>query len=169
MEKLIASRQSQRQLKGYHVAAIMVAFFGVIMAVNITMAVIASKSWTGLVVKNSYVASAGFNDAVATAKAISDAGWHARFTYEDGIFTTRFLNETADMAEVGNAVLSIGRPAFEQADRTLEADVTDGVLVSKLDLDPGLWTIEVRTNISGMAYKQIARFYISESGKGTLQ
>ena len=39
----------------------MLAFFGVIIAVNVVMATLASTSWTGLVVENSYVASQEFN------------------------------------------------------------------------------------------------------------
>ena len=42
---------------GFHMLACMIVFFGVIVAVNLTMATLASQSWTGLVVKNSYVAS----------------------------------------------------------------------------------------------------------------
>ena len=49
------------EFTGRHMLAIMLAFFGVIIAVNLVMATLASKSWTGLVVKNTYVASQQFN------------------------------------------------------------------------------------------------------------
>ncbi len=53
---------------GWHMLGIMVAFFGVIIAVNITMAYKAVSSWSGLVVKNTYVASQEFNDKAETGK-----------------------------------------------------------------------------------------------------
>ena len=46
---------------GRHMLLTMLAFFGVIIGVNLTMAWFARSSWTGLVVENSYVASQEFN------------------------------------------------------------------------------------------------------------
>ncbi|HLA02420.1 MAG TPA: FixH family protein, partial [Aestuariivirga sp.] len=45
-----------RTFTGWHMAAITISFFAVIIAVNLTLAVFASSSWSGLVVANSYVA-----------------------------------------------------------------------------------------------------------------
>jgi nitrogen fixation protein FixH len=45
------SGTSQKEFTGRHMLLIMIAFFGVIIAVNITMAVVARQSWTGLVAK----------------------------------------------------------------------------------------------------------------------
>lgn len=41
--------------------ALILAFFGTIIIVELTMAVLASRSWTGFVVKNSHVDSQEFN------------------------------------------------------------------------------------------------------------
>ena len=51
---------ANRELKGKHVLTGFLLFFGVIIAVNFTMARLASTTWTRLVVKNSYVASQKF-------------------------------------------------------------------------------------------------------------
>ena len=64
-----------RRFTGYHMATILLAFFGVVIAVNVTMATLASKTFGGEVVKNSYVASQHFNrwlDEAAREKAL---GW----------------------------------------------------------------------------------------------
>lgn len=64
-----------RRFTGYHMAAILIAFFGVVIAVNVTMATFAAKTFGGEVVKNSYVASQHFNrwlDEAAKEKAL---GW----------------------------------------------------------------------------------------------
>jgi nitrogen fixation protein FixH len=63
------------RLKGRHVLAIFVAFFGVVIAVNVTMATIAIDSFGGTVVDNSYVASQEFNGWLAQARAQKALGW----------------------------------------------------------------------------------------------
>ncbi|MFP5454579.1 MAG: FixH family protein, partial [Alphaproteobacteria bacterium] len=51
----------RRGFTGRHMAASMVGFFTVVIAVNVTMATVASHSFGGTVVDNSYVASQRFN------------------------------------------------------------------------------------------------------------
>ncbi|TGV41583.1 cytochrome oxidase, partial [bacterium M00.F.Ca.ET.168.01.1.1] len=41
--------QKPREFTGRHMLVIILAFFGVVIAVNLTMATLASTSWTGLV------------------------------------------------------------------------------------------------------------------------
>jgi nitrogen fixation protein FixH len=60
---------------GRHIAAILIAFFGVIMAVNFTMAYLASKTFGGLVVQNSYVASQKYNGWLEKARKEQALGW----------------------------------------------------------------------------------------------
>jgi nitrogen fixation protein FixH len=55
---------------------IMVAFFGVVIAVNLTMATLASRSFGGTVVDNSYVASQRYNQWLAKAREQDRLGWN---------------------------------------------------------------------------------------------
>ncbi|NJR13875.1 MAG: hypothetical protein HC779_06455, partial [Phyllobacteriaceae bacterium] len=71
------SAETAFTLNGYHMLAIFVAFFGVIVAVNLTMARFAVTHWTGLVVKNSYVASQNYNGWLRQAAASKALGWQA--------------------------------------------------------------------------------------------
>ena len=50
-----------RPFTGRHMAMILVAFFGVVIVVNLIMARYASSTFGGIVVENSYVASQEFN------------------------------------------------------------------------------------------------------------
>lgn len=62
---------------GRHMTGILVAFFAVVIGVNVTMATLASGTFGGVVVDNSYVASQHFNrwlDEAAKERAI---GWQA--------------------------------------------------------------------------------------------
>ena len=60
---------------GRHFTAIIVAFFGVVIAVNLTMATLATRTFGGVVVENSYVASQKYNDWLAAAERQDKLGW----------------------------------------------------------------------------------------------
>jgi nitrogen fixation protein FixH len=62
---------------GQHMTAILVAFFGVVVVVNFTMAGYASSTFGGIVVENSYVASQHFNRWLDEARAEDRLGWDA--------------------------------------------------------------------------------------------
>jgi len=72
--------RAPRPFTGRHMAAIMVAFFGVVIAVNVTMARLATSTFTGVVVENSYVASQEFNHWLDEARAEDRLGWKATAT-----------------------------------------------------------------------------------------
>ena len=65
------------QLTGRKVTAIFVVFFGIVMAVNFTMAHFASSTFGGVVVENSYVASQHYNAWLDAARAQQALGWSA--------------------------------------------------------------------------------------------
>ena len=60
------------EIKGWHVLAAFVGGFGIIIAVNLTLAFNAVSTFPGLEVKNSYVASQGFDRNRAAQEAL---GW----------------------------------------------------------------------------------------------
>ena len=64
-----------RPFTGWHMTAIICGFFGVVIAVNITMATLASTTFGGTVVDNSYVASQNFNRWIAAGRAQAALGW----------------------------------------------------------------------------------------------
>ena len=66
-----------RGFTGRHMTAILVVFFGVVIAVNFTMARYARATFGGLVVENSYVASQEFNQWLDEAEAGDALGWDA--------------------------------------------------------------------------------------------
>ena len=80
------------EFTGRHMLAIMLVFFGLIIGVNVTMAVFASTSWTGLVVKNAYVASQEFNAKAAEARAQAALGLTAMLTIADGTIAYRLID-----------------------------------------------------------------------------
>ena len=61
---------------GWHMTGILVAFFGTVIAVNVTMATFAVRTFGGTVVENSYVASQEFNGWLKAARKQQELGWN---------------------------------------------------------------------------------------------
>lgn len=72
---MIQNPRAVRRFTGYHMAAILIAFFAIVVAVNVTMARYASATFGGTVVDNSYVASQKFNGWLAEARKEKALGW----------------------------------------------------------------------------------------------
>lgn len=68
---------SSGKFTGRHAAVLIVAFFAVVIAVNVTMARLASSTFGGTVVDNSYVASQRFNAWLDQSAADKALGWKA--------------------------------------------------------------------------------------------
>ena len=76
---------------GKHMLAIMVVFFGVVIAVNILMARLATQTFSGVVVDNSYVASQHYNSWLDEAAKEKALGWKASVERRaDGRLLVRF-------------------------------------------------------------------------------
>lgn len=63
------------KLTGWHFLGIMLSFFGVIIMVNIVFVTSALDAFSGLVVKNSYVASQFYNEKIEQAEKQKSLGW----------------------------------------------------------------------------------------------
>lgn len=155
---------SQGGFTGFHMLAIMIAFFGVIIAVNVTMAVTASTSWTGLVVKNTYVASQEFNRKAQEGRAQAALGWTAKLTIGDG--AVRFALTDADgvTKAMQGGIATFRRPVNDVEDTvvTLAAE-PDGSLKGPVALAEGAWIVEVQAE-AGLAhpYRETRRLSVRD-------
>lgn len=155
---------------GYHMLAVMLVFFGVIVAVNLTAATLASRTWTGLVVKNSYVASQKFNDELDSAAAQRERGWQSTLAYRSGALTVSLIDARGLPLKPSAVEIKIGRPAFEQQDRVLVLPNTGGeTFVAEHVLEPGLWAIQINAVVDGTPYRRDARFHVNSSGVGKFE
>ena len=139
-----AQSPQPRTFTGRHMLAAMVAFFGVIIAVNLTMATFAMKSWTGLVVKNSYVASQEFNDRAAAGRAQAELGWQGELAYADGELLYTLLYDDGSAVALTDVLVAVGRPAYEAEDTTIVlAPTGDGGFGGNVTLGDGQWIVRV--------------------------
>lgn len=143
---------------GRHMTAIMVSFFGVVIAVNVYMAREASSTFGGVVVENSYVASQHFNRWLGEAADERALGWQAHIArHADNRVAVDLTGEGTQ----GASVTAIARhPLGRQADRALSfTETMDGLYVSREALPPGRWRL--RIEVKGAASSG-ARLWRSE-------
>ncbi|MFV0333216.1 MAG: FixH family protein [Tropicimonas sp.] len=125
-----------RELKGYHVALIFGFCFAVIIGVNLVLAAQAIRTFPGLEVKNSYVASQSFDHDRAAQDAL---GWQVDARVEDGVLRLAITDATGPVkARIVEAKL--GRASFAGDDRLLEMQRNNGTYVAEVaGLAPGSW------------------------------
>ena len=160
----------QSEFTGRHMLAITVSFFAIVILVNITMALLASGTWTGLVVKNSYVASQQFNEELKAARSQQQLGLNSSLVYEDRELVFILKDKVGNPLKVSNLEMIIGRPAFEQADRKLAlAQANDHTHKLGLELEPGIWSIQITGKAGGHSYRRDARLFVSNDGSGRIE
>ncbi|MBJ3777485.1 FixH family protein [Acuticoccus mangrovi] len=95
-----------KEFTGRHMLIIMLTGFGIVIAVNFTMAYLASASWTGLVAKNGYVASIDFAREKAAQRQAEALGWDIAVTEERGrvSFTVESGGEPVYLSAVDGTV-----------------------------------------------------------------
>ena len=136
--------QGEARFTGWHMLMIMVAFFGTIIAVNGYMAYRASNSWTGLIVKNGYVASQDFNHQLAEAQAQAARGWHGDIGFSDGVVAFTLTARDGTPVKLTDLSAAIGRPAFDRDDHSLALTYAGNGRYEAADaLAKGPWAITV--------------------------
>jgi nitrogen fixation protein FixH len=135
----------ERGFTGWHAFAMLFAFFGVVVAVNLYMARDAISTFGGLVVENSYVASQDFNHWLDEAKRSRELGWKAQVTRRsDRRISIILSGAPAGTDLAGEAWHPLGRmPDIPLA----FAAQADGSYLSDKELPYGRWTLrlEART------------------------
>ncbi|HWU04389.1 MAG TPA: FixH family protein [Novosphingobium sp.] len=132
---------------GRHMAAILVAFFGVVIVVNVYMATLASQTFSGVVVENSYDASQKFDtwlDEAAREKAL---GWQAKVERRADGHVAVTMTDKAGASLSADNVLSgeAWHPLGQEADRVVSfRRQADGSWLSFDALPAGRWRLRLR-------------------------
>lgn len=133
-----------RRFTGWHMFAILIAFFGTVIAVNFVMAYFATRTFGGTVVDNSYVASQEFNRWLAEARAQEKLGWTNHVALDATRHVT--LSASADtQALTGLSATAVARhPLGRETDIPLRfVTVSPGQLRSVDALPTGRWLVHL--------------------------
>jgi nitrogen fixation protein FixH len=130
----------------------MVAFFGVIICVNLVLAVVANTSWTGLVVENSYVASQEYNDKLAATRAQQALGWHGSLTLTRNEVRYEVTDRHSHAVTLRAVSVAFRRPVDDREDHTVELQpASQGAFAARHVLTDGAWIVEVNAD-AGLAH-----------------
>jgi nitrogen fixation protein FixH len=152
-----------RTLTGRHVLAGFVAFFGLVIGVNVTMAVLAGRSWTGLLTDNVYVASQRYDDVLAAERqtqalgltlAVTDAGGRLSFALE-GAAPAALVSVRAE------------RPVGEHEDRAVDLVRTAAsTWTAREKLPHGAWNLTLVVAAGGTDHVLRRRVAIAGTEEG---
>ncbi len=150
---------------GRHMLAVVVAFFGVVIAVNIVMAMAATGTFPGLVVENSYVASQEYNSLLAAARAQQGAGWRLEIDAPGGVMKVRLLDGEGALERDLNVSAWAGRPSSTLDDRLL--DLVEGAngYGAREALPVGQWEIDIEARRGDeLVFRESRRLYVGKGG-----
>ncbi len=145
-----------KEFTGKHMLAVLFLFFGTIITVNLALAYFSVTNWTGLVVKNSYVASQHFNEKLDAAARQKQLGWKSLLVV-DSKAVSFTIKDASGKAITGLSVkVKIGHPVADKFDHIQQmAEVTAGTYVSAAPEKPGIWDFDVRAVAAdGTRYRQ---------------
>lgn len=135
---------------GRHMLLTTCAFFGVIIAVNFTMAYLASSSWSGLVVENTYVASQEFNAKAAAAKAMAASGIVGTLSLKDNAIHYDLRNRDGSAADVDEVTAHFKRPVGDHEDFQVSlTQVSKGRFEALHPVAAGDWIVEMLSRKNG--------------------
>jgi nitrogen fixation protein FixH len=142
-----------------------IAFFGVIIGVNVWLAVVSAISWTGMVVTDPYVAGQQFETNRIAHEAQQAAGWTPTFTYEAGVARLVIVDGQNRPVELGTVTLLVNRPVGGHDDKKVTLERADnGDYTANVDVPAGYWEALVTAPDTAKGpFTTIARFRVAEA------
>lgn len=134
-----------RKFTGYHATAIIVSFFGVVIAVNLLMASFAVTTFGGTVVDNSYVASQKYNEWLEKAREQAAHGWDVtKIVRHDGKVAMTVLGADETVLQGAEITATASHPVgrTDPVELSFRQDST-GTYVSSDTLPEGRWKLRI--------------------------
>lgn len=129
-----------REFTGRHMLMVFCGAFGVIISVNLVLAYSAVKTFPGLEVKNSYVASQEFD---LRRDAQQSLGWSVYASAQENQVTLEISDAEGNPVEVAKLSAILGRATHVKDDQKPEFKFNGTAYVAPADLGPGNWNIRM--------------------------
>ena len=140
MMKQTTTEIAGRPFTGWHAFIMIGSFFLVIIAVNIYFAVEAERTWTGVVVEDSYTSGQGFNQKVQLVREQEALGWHEDLTYESGTLKLALQDGSNQPLAMQGLTIALSRPIGDEEDQTVTpTQGADGTYSATVTLKKGKW------------------------------
>ena len=130
-----------RKLTGWHVLAIFVGGFGIIIAVNVFMAWNAVSTFPGMEVSSSYADSQTFDDRRFAQEAL---GWNASIEIPgDGTLILHLVDGAGMPVAPAELTALLTRPTNREEDQLLVLTRVNGAFVAPVELGDGQWRLRL--------------------------
>lgn len=136
----MTSPKPQREFTGRHMLMVFCGAFAVIIGVNITLAVNAVRTFPGLEVKNSYVASQEFD---RRRKAQMALGWSVYASASEDQVKLEITDVDGNPVEVAKLTAVLGRATHVKDDRNPDFQFDGSAYVAPVQLGAGNWNIRM--------------------------
>lgn len=139
------STSSGFRIKGWHVLAGFIAFFGVGIAVNTVFVVQAITTFRGEDVRRSYVQGLSYNDILDDRQAQADLGWQASVNLQDATLLVAIRDDEGQPVSGLQFEARLTHPADMDMDRDLDFSLRSPGLYEApvVDLPEGRWVLEI--------------------------
>ncbi len=140
-----ARARAAGELRGVHVLAAMLLFFGVVIAINVAFSVVAIRTFPGEDEKRSYMQGLHYNEKLAARAAQAALGWRAVADLEPGVrgatLHVRLVDRAGHPLDGMTVAGVLRRPSTSLADKTLAFIAGgDGVYTAEAGvLADGVW------------------------------
>ena len=140
-----------RKISGYHVLVLFIFAFTILIIVNLTLAASAIRTFPGLEVENSYIASQKFE---AERNAQQDLAWGVTAEIDNGKLFLKILEEGRSIVpNIKEA--TFGRATSIAEDQTLYFTFENGVLWAPVKAGPGNWNLRLKAySENGVLFSQ---------------
>lgn len=156
--------RDEKPFTGRRMLVYVLAFFGVIIAVNMVLMTLALRTDNGLVVRNSYVASQNFNRNQDEARAQAALNWSVALVWNDGELTLTYRDAQGMPLRDLEVTGRVGRPVTARDDRAVVLTRTgSGSYTTELTLGAGFWDVDLTaTDAEGQRFRRIFQIRVGE-------
>jgi nitrogen fixation protein FixH len=147
---MFASSRTSKGLQGRHVLGMMLAFFGVVFAVNGIFLYSALSTHTGVVAQEPYRKGLQYNQRISAAAKQDRLGWHEEVALAPGARGLTLKLARPDGAPVAGLKVAgmIGRPSTNQHDLSVSLrETSPGSYSAALEpLEAGAWIVSLEAS-----------------------
>jgi len=149
---------------GRHMLIITLGGFGVVIAVNLLMAILATVTFPGLIARNGYVASQTFNAEQAAARERQALGWHDALELSAERVALVVRDAAGRPVEDLTVTAMIGRPTSDRHDRMVVLAPQGDGYAAELALAPGRWQVAIdgRDRQGTLVFARRQDFFLNE-------
>jgi len=149
------STKTERELTGRHVLFILLAFFGIMLAVNVYFTVAAVKTFRGEDVPRSYRQGLEYNETIAARGLQNEIGWTVRVNHTDTDIILLFQDDTGRALNDLTIQAKLRHPVDTDQDRIVEFSSKGGgrYAAHQIETINGRWSLMGRAQTKTESFK----------------